>query len=124
MAATKVQLRPNENPTLTPEELLMVQTKYPGRVPVFVLRGRGIDPSFPGLPKPKFLVPRDLTFGQFSFIVRRQMVLPEEKALFLFCNNTLLLGSQLMSEVYASHKGPDGALRVVYMSESTFGGGV
>ena len=110
-----------EPAALSPDELRMIQTKYPDRVPVFVLRGRGVDSAFPGLPKPKFIVPKDLTFGQFSYIVRRQLVLPPEKALFLFCNNTLLLGGQLMREVYASHRSPDGALRIIYMSESTFG---
>ncbi|NDE17402.1 hypothetical protein EBZ80_20970 [bacterium] len=113
----------DSNPTLAHGECESILAKFPGRLPVFVLRGRGIDPTIPNLPKTKFLVPRDLTFGQFNYVVRRQLNLAPDKALFLFCNNTLLLGSQLMSEVYAAHKGPDGALRVIYMSESTFGSG-
>ena len=116
MAVSKVE------PTiLSSDELLMIQTKYPDRVPVFVLRGRGIDPTFPGLPKSKFIVPKDLTFGQFCYIVRRHLTLPPEKALFLFCNNTMVLGSSFIREVYANYKSEDGALRVTYMSESTFG---
>jgi GABA(A) receptor-associated protein len=111
----------NGEPVLLPHELLMIQAKHPDRVPVFVLRGRGVDPSIPGLPKIKFVVPKDLTFGQFSYVVRHQMSLPAEKALFLFCGNTLLLGSSYIKEIYAQHKSSDGALRVIYMSESTFG---
>jgi GABA(A) receptor-associated protein len=111
----------NGEPVLLPHELRMIQTKHPDRVPVFVLRGRGVDPSIPGLPKIKFVVPKDLTFGQFSYVVRHQMSLPAEKALFLFCGNTLLLGSSYIKEIYAQHKSSDGALRVIYMSESTFG---
>lgn len=93
---------------------------YPDRVPVFVRRGDSCK-DLPELKKQKFLVPRELTVGQFLFIVRRQLTLPPEKALFLFINNTLPTTSTLMGELYGPHKSSDGALRMVYMSESTFG---
>jgi GABA(A) receptor-associated protein len=49
------------------------------------------------------------------------MILPPEKAIFLFINNTLETSSALMSDLYARYKSADGALRIVYTSESTFG---
>lgn len=93
---------------------------YPDRVPVFVRRGDNCK-DLPELKKQKFLVPRELTVGQFLFIVRRQLTLPPEKALFIFINNTLPPATTLMGEVYAKHKSSDGALRMIFMSESTFG---
>jgi GABA(A) receptor-associated protein len=49
------------------------------------------------------------------------MVLPPEKALFLFVDNNLEVSTALMSELYARYKSADGALRIIYTSESTFG---
>lgn len=109
------------DPQLTPTEFENIQRKWPGRIPVFVLRSRSASPDLPTLPKKKFIVPRGLTFGQFIYVVRKHMELPPEKALFLFIGDTLPVTGAMMSELYERHKSPDGALRVIYTSESTFG---
>ena len=106
--------------TLRPKDLAVV-SRHPDKIPVFVLRAPKTDPSFPSLIKPKFLVPKDLTLGMFSYVIRKHMTLPPEKALFLFVNNCLEPSSTLLSDLYARHKSPDGALRIVYTSEATFG---
>jgi GABA(A) receptor-associated protein len=106
---------------LPPGEAERLHAKFPGRVPVLVLRHRGAAPDVPRLPKSKFLVPRDLSLGQFIYVVRNQMKLSSEKALFIFVGNCLPTTGTLMSELYAQYKSPDGFLRVVYTSESTFG---
>lgn len=108
-------------PTLSPQEYSKFHERYPDRIPVFVLRGAKIDPSFPYLNKHKFLVPKSLTLGMFCYVVRKHLTLPPEKALFLFIDNTLPTTGTLMSELYHHHKSQDGALRVIYMSESAFG---
>ena len=97
-----------------------IKQKYPGRIPIFVTRAPSAK-DIPDIPKHKFLAPANLTVGQFIFIVRRQIKLPPEKALFLFINNTLPTSSTLLSELYATYKNSDGALRMMYTSESTFG---
>jgi GABA(A) receptor-associated protein len=112
---------PPKTPALSPQEFAKFQEKFPDRIPVFVLRGAKIDPSFPHLSKNKFLVPKCLTLGMFSYVVRKQLTLAPEKALFLFVGNTLPTTGTLMSELYHMHKSPDGALRMTYMSESAFG---
>ena len=108
-------------PQLTPSDLARIQTKWPGRVPVFVLRSRSASPDLPTLPKQKFIVPRSLTLGQFIYVVRKHMELPPEKALFLFVGDSLPVTGAMMSELYERYKSPDGALRIIYTSESTFG---
>ncbi len=101
-------------------EIDKIKEKYPGRIPIFVTKASNVK-DIPDIPKNKFLAPANLTIGQFVYIVRRQIKLPPEKALFLFINNTLPTSSTLLSELYATHKNSDGALRMIYTSESTFG---
>lgn len=108
-------------PQLSPSDLTKIQTKWPGRVPVFVLRSRSASPDMPVLPRQKFVVPRSLTLGQFMYVVRKHLTIPPEQALFLFIGNTLPTTNTLMSELYERYKSPDGALRIIYTSESTFG---
>lgn len=101
-------------------EIDRIREKYPGRIPVYVTKAQSAR-DIPDLPKHKFLVPSNLAIGQFIYIIRKQIQLPPEKALFIFVNNTLPTSTTLMSELYANYKSPDGALRVTYTSENTFG---
>ena len=101
-------------------EAARIHQLYPGRVPIIVDR-KGTD--IPPPTKRKFLAPNELTLGQFVYILRRNMQLPPEKALFLFINGTLPATSVLMKELYAAHKAEDGFLYVTYSGESTFGMG-
>lgn len=105
---------------LTYGEVDKLKEKYPGKIPVFVTKAPNAR-DIPDLPKHKFLAPKDITLGQFVWIIRRQIQLPPEKALFIFVNNTLPTSSSFLSELYSLHKSPDGALRMTYASENTFG---
>ena len=107
--------------SLKPGEADRIKEKYPNHIPVLMFRGAKIDPDFPELKKSKFLVPRSLTLGMFSYVVRKQLTLPPEKALFLFVCNSLPTTSTLLSELYAHYRSDDGFLRITYMSESAFG---
>ena len=107
--------------TFPPGEADRLYEKFPGRVPVLIMRHRGAAPDVPRVPKSKFLVPRDLTLGQFIYIIRSQMKIASEKALFIFVNNVLPTTGTTMVEMYSQYKSPDGFLRLVYTSESTFG---
>lgn len=107
---------------LTPSEFERIHRKWPERIPVIVLRSPSAAPDLPTLAKKKFIVPKSLTLGQFIYVVRKQIELPPEKALFLFIDDTLPVACAMMSELYERHKSPDGALHVIYTSESTFGG--
>lgn len=97
-----------------------LREKFPGRLPVFVLRATG-ERSVPELPKKKFLVPSTMPFGGFLYIIRKHLELPPEKALFVFIENTLPPTSITIGELYYAHKNGDGALRLYYTSENTFG---
>lgn len=101
-------------------ELITLREKYPGRVPIFVTKSSSAR-DIPDIPKHKFLAPTSISVSQFIFIIRRQIQLPPEKALFVFINNTLPPSNTTVGELYSLHKSPDGALRMVYTSENTFG---
>jgi GABA(A) receptor-associated protein len=102
------------------EEAKRVKEKFPGRIPIIIERAQR-NSDIPVLDKQKFLCPGDLTIGQFSYVVRKRMTLPPEKALFLFVNNTIPMTSQMIRELYAVHADKDGFLYVQYSGENTFG---
>ena len=101
------------------DESLRIRIKYPDRVPVIVERGENA--NVPDIDKHKFLVPSDLTIGQFIYIIRKRIQLSPEQSLFLFVNDTLPPTGELMSMLYKREKETDGFLYVVYSAESVFG---
>lgn len=69
----------------------------------------------------RFLVPRDMSVGQFIYILSSRLRVPPGKALFVFVKNTLPQTASLMDSVYESYKDEDGFLYMCYSSEKTFG---
>ena len=78
--------------------------------------------DIPDLDKKKYLVPADLTVGQFVYVIRKRIKLSPEKAIFIFVNNVLPPTAALMSSIYDEHKDDDGFLYIAYSGENTFGG--
>jgi GABA(A) receptor-associated protein len=103
-------------------EAQRIREKFPGRVPVIVERAARTDA--PLIDKKKFLVPSDLTLGQFVYVIRKRINLPPEKALFLFVGNTLPTTGSLMRELFAQYMSEDGFLYCTYSGESSFGSAV
>ncbi|KAG6480974.1 autophagy-related protein 8i-like [Zingiber officinale] len=93
--------------------------KYPDRVPVIVEKFSGS--NLPELEKKKYLVPRDMSVGQFIHVLSRRLRLAAGKALFVFVNNTLPQTAAIMDSMYESYKDEDGFLYMCYSSEKTFG---
>ena len=54
----------------------------------------------PELDKKKYLVPADLTVGQFYFLIRKRIQLRPEDALFFFVNNVIPPTSVTMGALY------------------------
>lgn len=52
------------------------------------------------LDKKKYLVPSDLTVGQFYFLIRKRISLRPEDALFFFVNNVIPPTSATMGSLY------------------------
>ena len=97
-----------------------IRSKYPDRFPVICEKANNKSDT-PDIDKNKYLVPFDLTVGQFLYVIRKRIKLPPEAALFMFINNSLPSTSMLMSTAYESEKDPDGFLYITYSKENTFG---
>ncbi|CEQ43153.1 SPOSA6832_05058 [Sporobolomyces salmonicolor] len=77
--------------------------------------------DIPAIDKKKYLVPADLTVGQFVYVIRKRIKLAPEKAIFIFVDEVLPPTAALMSSIYDEHKDEDGFLYVTYSGENTFG---
>ena len=96
-----------------------IKLKYPNRVPVYVHKKEGSD--IDDVPKHKYLVPEDMTLGNLIYIIRKNIKLTSEKALFVFIDNKLSSNSNPIGELYNRHKNEDGFLYLIYTGENTFG---
>ena len=106
----------------TKDEATRIMSKYPDRIPVIVNRSERSGSDVPSIDKHKFLVPSDLTMGQFQYVIRKRLSLEPHKALFLFVNNSVPPTSSLISTIYEESKDPDTMfLFVKYSMENTFG---
>jgi GABA(A) receptor-associated protein len=102
-------------------EALKIRSKYPNRIPIIVEPSQGGGSKLPEIDKQKYLVPSDLTMGQFQYVVRKRIKLNAETALFMFINDKIVSSSQLLSNIYEDNKDDDAFLYVIYSGENTFG---
>lgn len=98
-----------------------IRKKYIDRVPVIVEKKED-NQDIPDIDKQKFLVPNDLTVGQFIYVIRKRISLEPQKALFCFVkDSTIPSTNSIMSKVYEDNVDEDGFLYVSYTGENTFG---
>lgn len=95
-------------------------SKYPERIPVICEKGENRS-NVPILDKTKYLVPIDLSVGQFIFVIRKRMKISSEQAIFIFINGTIPSNTSVISDIYHQHRDEDGFLYVTYSGENTFG---
>ncbi|KAK9936025.1 hypothetical protein M0R45_012890 [Rubus argutus] len=100
-------------------EAARIREKYPERVPVIV--EKAVKSDIADIDKKKYLVPADLTVGQFVYVVRKRIKLSADKAIFVFVKNILPPTAALMSAIYEENKDEDGFLYMTYSGENAFG---
>ncbi|KAA8524637.1 hypothetical protein F0562_011060 [Nyssa sinensis] len=93
-------------------EAARIREKYPDRIPVIVERAEKSEIA--DIDKKKYLVPADLTVGQFVYVVRKRIKLSPEKAIFIFIKNILPPTAAMMSAIYEENKDEDGFLYMTY----------
>ena len=111
-----LELRQNESRRMA--------NKYPDRIPVIVDIFPGSD--LPTISKRKFLVPNDLHVGQFIHVIRKNIKLGPQQAIFLHilkADGTSILPptGMLMSQIHSEYGNQDGFTYLVYTGENTFG---
>ena len=100
-------------------EAARIRDKYPDRIPVIVEKADKSD--VPENDKKKYLVPVDLSVGQFVYVIRKRLKLSAEKAIYIFVKNVLPPTSAIMSALYNEHKDDDGFLYIKFSGENYFG---
>ena len=116
----KIPFKSQYNQTAREQESKRVQARYPDRIPVVCERASS-DRLLQDIDKVKYLVPSDLTMGQFTYVVRKRIKLSPEHAIFLMVDGCMLPTSLSMTSVYDKYKDKDGFLYVSYCGENTFG---
>jgi len=102
------------------DESCRIRAKYPDRVPVIVEQTKA-GTTLTDIDKKKYLVPRDLTLGQFMYVIRKRIKLPPEQAIFLFINGTIPATTTLLNVMDDNYRDADGFLYITYSGENTFG---
>lgn len=82
--------------------------KFPDRVPIIVERRQfpSLNPFYKNkkdhvdLKNDKYLVPKDLTVGQFLSLIRKNLNLRADEALYLFINNNIPLFTSTLGSIY------------------------
>lgn len=101
-----------------------LRKKYPDRIPIIILNNSfedvGGDPI--SITKTQYLVPSDITIGQFIYILRKRITLSSESAIFLLTeNNEYLNGGETCQSAYDKYKDKDLHLYLILSSENAFG---
>tara|TARA_B100000161_G_C33466961_1_gene376167 strand:- start:260 stop:616 length:357 start_codon:yes stop_codon:yes gene_type:complete len=94
--------------------------KYDSRVPIIVTPFKKC--TLPNIDKNKYLVPNDLTVGQFLYVIRKRIKLDAAQSVFMYVNDSVLPPtSATMISLYRDYKDEDGFLYMSYCGENTFG---
>lgn len=94
--------------------------KHPYRFPIICEKNEK-SVNTPDIDKIKYLLPYDLTIGQFIYVIRKRLCIKSEQGIFLFINGFIPPSSSFISELYDIYKDPDGFLYFVYSYENIFG---
>ena len=103
------------------DEATRVLKKFPDRIPVICEKSWNANVDCPDIDKKKYLVPKDLTMGQFLYVIRNRLKVGPEKGMFLFVGNSIAPSAAFISEIYNYYVETDGFLYVTYAFENVFG---
>lgn len=97
-----------------------VKQKYPDKLPIICENQnpekRDID------YKIKYLVPKDFTVGNLIYSIRKNIVVSQEKSIFIFIdNNVIPRSTDRIIDIYNEYRDDDMFLYIVYCHENTFG---
>ena len=104
-------------------EIDLIISKYPDRVPVYVRKAPNAKDNIDDLEKHKYLIPVDMTMGNFLCVIRKHVKLSPSQAIFIFVakKNILVPNSSMFGEIYNQHVDDDKMLHLDYTGENTFG---
>ena len=103
------------------KECRRILSKYKDRVPIIVEKGTSCK-SLPDFDKNKYLVPNNITMGQFISTIRKRIQLEPTKAIFYFVDDTHIPSpSDSLETIYSKYKDPTGFLFLTVTGENVYG---
>ena len=97
-----------------------IKSIYPNRIPI-ICEKNNYSRNIPDIDKKKYLIPNNLTLGEFVSVIRKRIKLEPGVALYFFINGFIFSNSHFVSNLYAEYKDEDGFLYIYYATENTFG---
>jgi hypothetical protein len=98
-----------------------IKQKYPDFCTIYC-----VSHDFP-LPKNKYLIKKDMTFGQLIYIIRKKLALKEEEGIFFLIKSPkdgeiVAKTSDIVGTLYNDHCDPEiGCLYITILKENVFG---
>lgn len=120
-AVLKSKFRESHTLTKRKDEAQRIRSKYPNRIPVICEVTKTSEQAIK-LDRSKYLIPSDLTVGQFLVVIRKRIKLGPEHGLYLFTQGGELPAcSLMMNDLYRTSKDTDEFLYLTLSVESAFG---
>jgi GABA(A) receptor-associated protein len=114
--SVQFQFKINNSLEKRKEEGSKIREKYTERIPIICEKYP--NSNLKDINKTKFLVPSDLNVSQFSFIIRKHLVMEKTQAMYLICNGKPISGDLTLASVYESNREKeDGFLYIMYAGE-------
>ena len=98
-----------------------IRKLHPDRIPIVCEKAQNQN-MLPSMEKTKYLVPFDITVGQFITVIRKRLSLKPEVSLMISIDDGIIPPPiTTMGALYEEHKYADGFLYIHYHQENTFG---
>lgn len=102
------------------KDTTQIKYKYPDRIPI-ICEKQQKNTYLQTLAKKKYLVPMDLTIAQFIYVIRKNINIDQNTAIFLCIGNIIPPSNAMFGFLYDTYKDIDGFLYITYTTENTFG---
>ena len=100
-------------------ESTKMKCKYPNSICAIVEKAP--NSKIAKIDKKKYLIPKDLTIGQFIYVLRKHIELFPGETIFIFINNILPPSTATIDSIYQKNQNEDGFLYINYSGENAFG---
>ena len=94
--------------------------KYIGKIPIICEKAPNC--KLEGEMKSHYMLPKDLYFNEFIYIIRQKLKLEPSVAIFLIVHDKyLIMGNDPISIIYEKYKEKDGILYIHYSDQEIYG---
>ena len=97
-----------------------LKKKYIEKIPIICEKGPNC--KLEGEMKSHYMLPKDLYFNEFIYIIRQKLKLDSSVAIFLIVDDKYsIMGNDSISTIYEKYKEKDGILYIHYSDQEVYG---